>query len=428
MGGKLLEEVINLFKQIQQTSSLNDKKAIITANKDNKLFKKCLKFLLDGNIVTGISDKKLKKFVGMSGFEMNTFEEIMKYLIDNNSGSDIDIGTVQFFIENEPEEYKEFYEQMVTKKFRLGADAKLVNKCIPGLIPTFDVMLGTSIEKCKIPEGTWFSLSHKLNGNRCISYKGELYTRQGKKYTGLDHIKNQLAKLCLDSLVYDGELIYKNPEGLTDSEAFQKGTGIAQSKNESKEELKLVIFDIITDEDFENGISVDTYKQRRESLLKLKEIISEMNTDDIEIVNMFYEGTDQSEIWKWLDYAEHHDMEGLMLSLDAPYECKRTKNLIKVKKFYDFDLKIIGYEEGTGRNKGRLGAFVVDYKGNHVKVGSGFSDEERDKFWENREELIGRVITVKYKEISKDKKTGLESLQFPIYCRLREIGKEPSYN
>ena len=50
---------------------------------------------------------------------------------------------------------------------------------------------------------------------------------------------------------------------------------------------------------------------------------------------------------------------------------------MKIKKFYDFDLQIVGYEEGTGRNKGRLGAFVVDYNGNKVKVGSGYSDEER---------------------------------------------------
>lgn len=100
---------------------------------------------------------------------------------------------------------------------------------------------------------------------------------------------------------------------------------------------------------------------------------------------------------------------------------------MKVKKFYDFDLQVIGYEEGTGRNKGRLGAFVVDYKGNQVKVGSGYSDEERINFWNNRDELIGRVITVKYKEVSRDKKTGLESLQFPVYCGLTELGKEPSY-
>ena len=99
-----------------------------------------------------------------------------------------------------------------------------------------------------------------------------------------------------------------------------------------------------------------------------------------------------------------------------------------MKKFFDFDLEIVDFEEGTGRNKGKLGAFVVDYKGNRVKVGSGFSDEERNEFWKNKEGLIGRVITVKYKEVTTDKKTGLESLQFPIYCGLRELGKEPSYD
>ena len=57
-------------------------------------------------------------------------------------------------------------------------------------------------------------------------------------------------------------------------------------------------------------------------------------------------------------------------------------------------------------------------------VGSGFDDKSRDFIWQNREELIGRIAEVKYKEISKDKKTGLESLQFPVFVQIREKGKE----
>ena len=425
-----MEEVIKLFKQIQETSGTNDKKAIIAANKDNELFKKCLVFLLDGNINTGISNKKINKKVEPSSelapyyLCMNsTFEEVMDYLIKNNTGTDADIYEIQCFLDGH-EEDREFYEQMITKSFRLGADAKVVNKCIPNLIPTWEVMLGTSIEHCKLPENTWFSLSQKLNVNRCTSYNGEFYTRQNKNYIGLYHIKADIEKIPnAKDFVFDGELVYKNDEGLSDSAAFQRGTGIANNKSENKEKLKLVIFDVLPKEDFDNKISKDTYKTRKQHLLNLKQY----ETENIEIVKMFYEGTDQSEIWKWLDYCEQNDIEGCMLNLDAPYECKRTKNLMKIKKFYDFDLQIIGYEEGTGRNKGKLGAFVVDYKGNKVNVGSGFSDQERKDFWQNRDELIGRVITVKYKEISKDKKTGLESLQFPIYCGMREIGKEPSY-
>ena len=418
-----MEEVIRLFKQIQETSSINDKKEIIAANKDNELFKKCLVFLLDSNVITGLSSKKITKKVRKSEYILPTFEDVMKYLNQNNTGTDSDISMIQAFL-NEHEDDREFYEQMITKSFRLGADSKVINAVIPGLIPTWDVMLGTSIEHCKLPENTWFSLSQKLNGNRCTYYNGEFYTRQNKKYIGLNHVKVDIEKIPnAKDLVFDGELIYKNNEGLSDSSAFQKGTGIANNKSENKEELKLVLFDVLPREDFDNKISKDTYKTRKQRLLDLKQY----ETENIEIVQIFYEGTDQSEIWKWLDYCEQHDMEGCMLNLDTPYECKRTKNLMKVKMFYDLDLQIVGYEEGTGRNKGKLGAFVVDYKGNQVKVGSGYSDGERKNFWNNRDKYAGRVITVKYKEISTDKKTGLESLQFPVYCGMREIGKEPSY-
>ena len=165
-------EVIKLLKQIQETSSLNEKKAIITANKDNELFKNCLKFLLDGNIITGISTKKIKKKVNPSS-ELapyylcvhSTFEDVMHYLSENNTGKDEDIYEIQAFLSGH-EENRDFYEQMITKKFRLGADAKLVNKCIPGLIDSWEVQLGSSYEKFKLKDREWFALSQKLNGNR----------------------------------------------------------------------------------------------------------------------------------------------------------------------------------------------------------------------------------------------------------------------
>ena len=424
-----MQEVIKLFRQIQSTSSLNDKKKIITDNKDNELFKKCLRFLLDGNVVTGISDAKLNKnleFV-VKGVLLN-FEYVMNYLLENNSGKDIDIAWMQQFISCQPDEDKEFYSQMITKKFRLGADAKLVNKCIPGLIPTFDVMLGTSIEKIKLKGDEKIFISQKLNGTRCAFIGDKCMTRQGKEYTGLQHIIDDLQKLVGTDMFVDGELVYKNKEGLTDSEAFQKGTGIAMSKSEDKSDLKLVIFDMFPLEEFWKGQSKESYFQRRKDLNLLAMQIVLSNTENLDVVPCIYSGNDHSVIWDCLDKAEENDWEGVMVNLDTPYECKRSKNLLKVKKFYTYDLEVVDVEEGDGRNKGTLGALVVKYKNNTVNVGSGFTDEERRTLWENKEDIVGRVIEVKYKEITVDKKTGLESLQFPVFCGIREIGKEPSYN
>lgn len=415
----MMEEVIKIFKEIQSTSSINEKKAIIVANKGNKLFKKCLVFLLDSNVVTGISDKKLNKFVGMSGHELNSFEEVMNYLSDFNSGSDMDIGTVQGFIENQPEEYQEFYKQMVTKKFRLGCDKKVVNKVIPNLIPTFDVMLGTPIEKCKLNPNENIFISKKMNGTRCCFIGDKCMTRQGKEYTGLKHIISDLQNMGYENMFVDGELLYKNKEGLSDSKAFQKGTGIAMSKDDDKSQLKFIVFDIFPLEEFQQGKSKLSYSDRKNIYLKqFAENLKNNPTENLELVTMVYEGTDHSQIWKWLDYAEENDWEGCMINLDTQYECKRTKNLIKVKKFFDISLRVVGVEEGTGRNKGRLGAIVCKYYDNTVNV-SGFTDEQRVYYWLHKDKILNYIVDVKYKEVTTDKKTNLKSLQFPIYLGVR---------
>ncbi|MCM1045258.1 MAG: hypothetical protein NC417_07085 [Candidatus Gastranaerophilales bacterium] len=429
-----MKEVIKIFKQIQETSSLNDKKAIITANKDNELFKECLKFLLDGNIVTGISTKKIKKKVTPSS-ELapyylcvhSTFKEVMKYLQKNNTGKDEDIYEIQSFLSGH-EDDREFYEQMITKTFRLGADAKLVNKCIHGLITAFDVMLGTPIDKVRLMGDEWISISRKLNGTRCAFVGDKCMTRQGKEYKGLNHIIKDLHSLGLKNCFVDGELLYKNEEGLSDSEAFQKGTGIAMSKDNDKSDLKLVIFDVFPLEEFWTGKSKESYCKRKQKLLEIKADIKLFNDSrNIEVVQMCYEGTDHTEIWKWLDYAEENDWEGIILNLDTPYECKRTKNLIKVKHFLNCDIKCTGIEEGSGRNKGTCGALVCDYKGFPVNVGSGFSDDDRKHFWQYPEDVVGKIVSVKYKEETKNKDGGI-SIQFPVFESVRFDKSEPSYN
>ena len=426
-------EVINLFKEIQETSGLNDKMSIITTNRDNELFKKCLRFLLDGNIVTGISTKKIKKKVAPSSelapyylCAHSTFEDVMDYLQQNNTGKDEDIYEIQAFLSGHDND-KEFYEQMITKKFRLGADEKLVNKCIPGLIDTWDVQLGSSYEKLKLKDGEWFSLSQKMNGNRASFYQGKLISRQGKEFTGMQHIISDLEKLGM-GWFYDGELIRKNVDNLSDGENFRIGTGIINSDATTKDEIKFVIFDYFPESDIIQKQSTNKYKIRRKMLNALRDVIAEKRLQNIEIVTMVYEGTDQAQIMKWLDYAVLHGWEGLMLNKDAVYKCKRTTDLIKIKRFYSMDLPIVEILEGDGRLKGTLGALVVQYKENIVNVGSGFDDETRRKLWTNRESLIGKIVEVKYKEISKDKKTGLESLQFPIFIRLREDDKTISYD
>lgn len=436
-------DVLNPIKELISTSSRLEKEEILRKNINNKPFKEVLRYMLDNMRISGISEKKFDKEIRYEYYEEKSgnwrIEDLLHYFDIHNTGTDNDIAYVQSYADRianqHPNRYIEIYlfvRGVITKSIRLGVDYTTANKIYgKDFIKKKEIMLGTSIEHCNIPEGTWFSISQKLNGTRCFYYNGQLYSRQGKLFSGLDHIVADLHTLAAAcgyrpyDLVFDGELLLKDLSA-GDSESFQISTGIANSKQDDKSMLRLIIFDVITDEIFENQNKSNPYGIRKESLKEFKEIIRLNNLENISIVPMFYEGTDQNEIWNWLDYAEKHDMEGIMINLDTAYEFGRTKNLIKVKKFYTMDLPVIRVDKGTGRNKNRLGKVYVDYKGYEVGVGSGFTDEQRDYYWEHPEEIVGKIIEVKYKEQTKNK-DGAESLQFPVFVRIRDDKNEASY-
>ena len=427
-----LKEVIKIFNELREASGKNDKIAIIKSNSSNRHFIGCLRFLLDSNIVTGISSKKYDKItVPTSTCEhkdiMEEFIELLDYVKVHNTGRDEDIIMCKAWCCGMSDKTQDFVRGMITKSIKLGADAKLVNTAIPGLIPTFDVMLGTPIEKAKLKPNSWISISRKLNGCRAAFVLNGLMTRQGKQYTGVDHIIRDLRHMGYEDTFIDGELLYKNEEGLSDSEAFQKGTGIAMSKDANKSCLKLVVFDMFPLTEFWAGKSTRTYKERKKDLFELQERIKKSGTTNIELVPIVYEGTDHSEIDKWLNYAEANDWEGCMINLDTPYECKRTKNLLKVKRFFSADLLCTGIEHGTGKNANTLGSVICDYKGYPLGVGSGFTDEQRDYYWNHPEEIIGKIIEVRYKEETTNKDGGV-SLQFPTVLTIRQDKTKPSYN
>jgi DNA ligase-1 len=296
---------------------------------------------------------------------------------------------------------------------------KLKLKEVKKLIQKWSVQLAHKFETKRLKNGEWFSLSEKLNGVRGTFYKGKIYSRQGKEIRGLDHILKAVKAANLENFVLDGELIRDNSENLPDNENFRIGVGIIGSNASKKPNINFVIFDLLATEEFESGESTATYRQRMAKLLSLDLEVP------LKIVPILYEGTDQTRISELLETVTESGKEGLILNRDTAYQARRNFGVLKIKKFQTVDLKIKSIEEGEGKCAGKAGAITVDYKGNELRVGTGFTDEQREMFW--FEKPIGRVIEVSYFAESKNKKDGKLSLQFPAFVRLREFGKEVSY-
>ena len=424
-----VQKLYEVCEQLKETSSRKGKESIINNYKDDELFQSTIRFLFDNTITTGIDIKKINTQVTTYCCvnDFNNLPDLLDYIKVNNTGTFKDIYVVQKSIEcisNKDVNIVSFLNEIVTKSLRLGIDVKTINKVYGyEFIKTFDVQLGTPIDKCSIPEGIEIFLTQKLNGVRCVYYNGKLYSRNGKEYKGCQHIIDDIHimfnYLQIPERVLDGELLLKDSE-LTDSEAFQKGTGIANSDKENKDELKLVIFDTIEVFDFENKYCSKKYANRHAEVNTYQEVINLKCLQNIETVTMFYNGTDHSQIWKWLEYAEQNDMEGIMINLNTPYEFKRTKNLIKVKAYKDCSLKCIAINiADKGKYKNILGSITCKYKDWTVDVGSGFNEEQRKYYTQHPNDIVGKIVEIKYKEPTKNK-LGEESLQFPVFLCVRE--------
>ena len=425
-------EVKEFFDILAQTPSILAKKKLIAEKKNDSNVLKFLDYLLNPFFVTGISMKKISRPTTQEPtLWFDSFHTLMTYIRENHTGSDEVLANVQSFLKPYDTKLREFYIGIITKTIRLGCDVKTVNNALGfELVPMWEVQQAYQIGKVKLNENEWFSLSQKLNGVRGTYFEGKLIGRQGKEFSGLEHILHDIDELIFDSgdWVLDGELIRKNTDGVSDNENFRITTGIINQEDGDKSSIQFVIFDILPKEEFLRGSSRLRYRERKEKLMDLSERIILLGLEALSVVDILYSGVDTSKIDGYLEQMIAEDKEGLMLNRDTPYRRKRHNGILKIKRFYTVDLRVIDLEEGSGRLKGTLGAFVVRYKDNILHVGSGMTDEQRMIFWNDRESLIDRMIEVKYKEESWDKETGKPSLQFPIFVQLRELGKQESYD
>lgn len=422
-----MTEALELLIGLQAVSGAKAKHDFLLRHKDNENFRRLLYYACHPRLTYKLSEDTLSTSVPhpLDYIEFKDFFDVCETLAKRDSMSNWLLHSVIAWIENSGEAWeRELYRQILTKTLRLGVTHKSINKAIPGLFPEWNVQQAYPIEKYPLKEGTWFCLTEKLNGVRCTYYKGQLIARSGEVFEGLDHI---LTDLCLwPDTVFDGELTLKSTSrgNMSDNEAFRKATGILNSDGD-KSSIQFTIFDTLPTWQFEFGESARSYAERRVQLNRFS--VSFTHSPNVSVLPCLYMGTNQTQIDRLLEQMVAEDKEGLMVNLDVPYKCKRHSGILKVKRFYTMDLPILRVEEGTGKYAGRMGNLVVDYKGNEVGVGTGFTDEQRDWFWAHRDELPGVLVEVKYKEVSANKKTGAESLQFPVFVGLRTDKTEVSY-
>jgi DNA ligase-1 len=335
------------------------------------------------------------------------------------------------------EQWNGLCRRVLIKDLRCGISEKTLNKILGKTswkIPTFTCQLAQDSTDRPAKMKGIKRLEVKLDGVRVLAVvqgaSVTLYSRNGKVFENFP----QIAETILDNrrafqygrgtggqFVLDGEIV---------GESFQALMKQAQRKTNAKtKDMVYHIFDIIPLDALKEGHCNIQQHKRIEWIESARSVLD--TTDCLRIMPGMNVDLDTAEghdvMQRFAQASVEQGYEGIMIkNLDAPYECKRSDFWMKWKPTITVDLNIVGFEEGTGRNAGRLGAIICEGKDNkrniRVNVGTGLSDDNRDEYWTARSQLLGQVIEVEADAVTQNQ-DGSYSLRFPRFVRFR--GFEP---
>ena len=307
--------------------------------------------------------------------------------------------------------------KIIDKDLGIRAGDSIINKAVPGLIPTFKVALAKEYEgKCDWNDG-WYA-SRKLDGVRClavVNYEGEctLYSRMGKELTTLNKVKEAIEASGIINTVFDGEICLVDENGDEDFQGIMKQL---RRKDHQIENPAYMIFDMLHKPNFDAHKGGPILSQRLGALRSF--LTGRYITDNTLRYTEQFQITDNDHFNYWSEMSNQEGWEGVMLRKDVTYEGKRTKNLLKVKKFHDAEYTVVDFDiddhevvrDGKSVTLQLLAQVYIEHKGHRVKVGSGFTQEQRLQYMDGS--IVGKIITVQYFEETKNDKGGI-SLRFP---------------
>jgi DNA ligase-1 len=425
--------MFQIIQELEADNSRLAKEAIIEREKDNVELLEGIHLALSPYITFGV--KKVPSFSGPDGqgLPWEAFKELCELLATRQLTGDDARSAIELALSASTKaQWNDWYRRILIKDLRCGVSEKTVNKVVKGAVPVFECMLahdGANHEK-KI-KGVKL-LEPKLDGVRCITvvnYEARTviqYTRNGKVLENFSHIADSLLTYIDDlgrSYVLDGEVV---------SSSFQTLMKQVHRKDDVQaSDARLMLFDMIPLSEFKEGKSTLGQRRRSNLLRSFKHTFDKCgNIDVITQTEVDLDGmVGEVQFRAYNKEAIEAGFEGIMIKdPNAIYECKRSASWLKQKPFIEVSLTVKAVEEGTGKNLGKLGALICegedDGKVIHVNVGSGFTDDQRAEYWDDKDTMLGQIVEVRADAATRSQDSeDIYSLRFPRFLRFRGFAK-----
>ena len=435
----ILNRMQELVDRLQTNSSSNIKKEFLQEYLHDGDLKKLMMYVHNPFYQFHVTSDNCKKFENMhiQNVDWNIFDLLDALRTRRITGHEA-IGNINTYIMANPE-HKQLIYNIIDKDLKCRIGESLINKAVPNTIPTFDVALAEKFEPEMVNFETeeWY-VSRKLDGVRCIVVVDEngrvsSFSRQGKMFETLGKVEECISRLNLRSVVFDGEICMVDSDGKEDFQSIMK---VIRKKNHTIQNVKYKMFDYLSLTEFSNQRSIRKLSERLNALegtvMTLQMVLEKERPNDRGICEVLYQEKirDIKHFQVWTDVAGEDGWEGVMLRKNVGYKGKRSKDLLKAKKFHDAEYVVEGITfgpirrlvEGQEITETMTSQIMIKHKGFEVGVGSGFSMEQRMEFHQDPSKIVGRTITVQYFEETHNQEGGI-SLRFPVLKHIYENGR-----
>ena len=280
-------------------------------------------------------------------------------------------------------------------------------------------MLAYKVDKKPVDWSEKVYIQPKLDGIRCVIYVDDkenirCFSRTGKEFHNLEHIKLSLRKFFFDcanvDVILDGELY--NHKLRND---FEKIVSLVRKQKPTPEDRlnaqHLIQFHCY---DYIETVMNQPYSYRMHQLIDVNQ--GTLYSACVKYVETNLVNSKEAAQLRH-QYNLNNGYEGSILRLDKPYQQKRSYNLQKFKDFSDTEATIIGYEEGKGKREGTIGKFLMqDDDGNKFGCppGKGYNYKDLADILNNIHDYIGKRATFTYFE-----RTQYGSYRHPLFKTVR---------
>lgn len=418
---KLIQEFVEASNS---TNSNTDKLNVLKTYGQHEVIRKALNYTYDTFKQYGVTSANCIKNGDLVGFP-NNYGDFFGLLDDLNdrviTGHSAIASINQYVRENY--EFRDIIYNILDRNLKTRSTAATINKAIPNLIPTFSVALANAYDEKTAKKVNWKDVwycSRKLDGVRCVAIvdgegNAKFFSRVGNEFTTLGKIANEIKQHpLLWNRVLDGEVCMVDENG---NENFQGIIKEIKRKDHTIQAPKYFVFDALKSSEFASGTSERTFWMRDAELIDAFGDIDSPLLDHLAQIEILDD--DGFEIMNTI--AKDNGWEGLMLRKNTTYQGKRSNDILKVKSFHDAEYVVTGYESKVHRvivdslevEEEVLSHVYIIHRGCQVKVGSGFSLDQRRQYYANPDQIVGKTITVQYFEETQNQH-GEYSLRFPV--------------